>query len=319
MRAFLSVGRVSTAGQGAFVERLEAKLRNSGVETRSIGRNAFTSGQPLDKVKEEMLQCRGLVAVAFERTLFPPGGRELRLQPLPPIDLPEQRYATPWHQIEISMAYTLGLPIFVIAAQGVKPEGLLEDKYGWYVFRTELSLAELETDEFNGILDDWCSRLKTARVAEVDVPNLSLGQVFRSLKLSQVWVFLATVLTLAGTLLSLGAWAHSKGLVGGPEKPPTEGPGRSVAQQAITLHCGATLAADECAIAMMSANGADVQSFVLGAQQAISISAAFVGGRGCLAVGPRPQSVRDFPRGCMKASGEPAKYLGPFEVGHMYD
>jgi hypothetical protein len=212
MRAFLSVGRVATPEQKAFLERLEAKLRNRDIEPRTIGRNSFTAGQPLEKIKEEMRQCRGLIALAFERTRFPPGGREFRLPPQAELELPEERYATPWHHIEIAIATFLGLPIFVVVQNGIREEGLLEDKYGWYVYRTQLTIDDLETDEFNGILDDWCSRAKSTARPRIDASDLSIGQLLSSLKVTQLWALLGTAITIAAALVTFGAWGSSIGL-----------------------------------------------------------------------------------------------------------
>ena len=54
MQVFVSVGRVSAPEQQILLERLEQKVRNAGVDPRTIGRNAFTSQQPLDRVKSLM-------------------------------------------------------------------------------------------------------------------------------------------------------------------------------------------------------------------------------------------------------------------------
>src|SRR5262245_55371207 len=100
MKVFVSVGRIATQEQKTFLERLEAKLRHSGLDPRSIGRNTFASHEPLDRVKELMRECRGLIVVAFERTIVE-RGREAREFGKDPLEFRERRYSTPWHQIEL--------------------------------------------------------------------------------------------------------------------------------------------------------------------------------------------------------------------------
>lgn len=77
-RVFLSVGRVARAEQKIFLESLEGKLRAHGLEPRTIGRNTFTFGQPLERIKQTMHECRGLLVLAFERTRVASG---MELQP----------------------------------------------------------------------------------------------------------------------------------------------------------------------------------------------------------------------------------------------
>lgn len=171
MQVFLSVGRVATAEQDAFLGRLETKLRVLGLDPRTIGRNTFSSGQPLDRIKETMKASSGLIVLAFERTRAQ-RGVEIRSAKETPYTFTERRYATPWHHIELAMANMLGLPILVVLEKGVHEEGLLEDKYGWYVYRTKLELQYLETPEFSGLLDHWLGKAR-AYVVSVGQENAS--------------------------------------------------------------------------------------------------------------------------------------------------
>jgi hypothetical protein len=208
MRAFLSVGRVANAQQKAFLDKLTSKLQNRDIDPRTIGRNAFTSGQPLDKIKEEMRKAYGLIALAFERTRFPSGGVEEKPAPEAPEVLPERRYATPWHHIELAMANILGIPTFAIVERGVREEGLLEDKYGWYVYRTRLELSELDSEEFVGILDDWCARVKALRRPKIDVADLTVGELIYNLRPAQFWSVLVATLTILSTVTAVAWKSH---------------------------------------------------------------------------------------------------------------
>lgn len=76
---------------------------------------------------EYMDKCYGTVVIALERTYFPsgydkPGGQNQTA-------LSEIRLPTPWNQIEAAMAYARDQPLLVIVQEGLKSEGLLDDKY----------------------------------------------------------------------------------------------------------------------------------------------------------------------------------------------
>jgi hypothetical protein len=64
---FVSVGRPATDSQERFVSQIEARLRASGFNPRTVGRNAFSSQQPLHFIAELMKECKGSVIIAFER------------------------------------------------------------------------------------------------------------------------------------------------------------------------------------------------------------------------------------------------------------
>lgn len=208
MKIFMSVGRIATQEQKAFLERLESKLRNAGLDPRSIGRNTFTSHEPLERVKELMRECRGLIVVAFERTIIE-RGREARGLGKDPLEFRDRRYGTTWHQIELAMACMLNLPTFVVKEETVHEEGLLEDKYGWYVFRTVLRESVLDSDEFNGILADWTKRCGDMQPAIADGVELTIGQLLRGLKVSQLWAILVALAGLTGGAFAVGGWSSN--------------------------------------------------------------------------------------------------------------
>jgi len=224
-QVFLSVGRLATTRHRKFVHELEAKLRILAIEPHTIGRNTFTAGQPLEKIKDEMRLSRGLIVVATERTHFPTGGEEYRSLDKPPTQIGARRYATAWHHIELAMACMLGLPTFVIIEEGIFEEGLLEDKYGWYVYRTTIETSVIDSDEFNGILGDWCQRVKTTpplptTTMTTGVGELTVGQLFTALKPSAIWTLLGSLATILGGAFAGGTWLASKGFIVDPKVAP---------------------------------------------------------------------------------------------------
>lgn len=151
---FLSVGGGRTKEQDAFVAAVKKFLRSQNLDARTIDEYGTTNKQPLTDVAIRMRLCYGAIILAFERTYIERGlsrrgvdGREAALANvvLPPV----------WNQIEAAMAYTLDLPLLVVAERGLLDEGLLEDKYDWRVKRINLQDAVVEDPEFLGIFEDW--------------------------------------------------------------------------------------------------------------------------------------------------------------------
>jgi hypothetical protein len=200
---FLSVGKTSTPQQEAFVRRIEAHLQAHGLVPRTVGRSAFSSGQPLKLVSELMTECFGTVIVAFERT-FIESGVERRgsgdEKPVAGRTLP-----TVWNQIEAAMAYVHGHPLLVIVEHGLRSEGLLETNYDWYVQWCRLEEGVLASPEFTGVFADWKRRVdqgpSAGKVASkpLAVEKLTLGQIIKSMTPTQMWALLtAFVIALSG-------------------------------------------------------------------------------------------------------------------------
>jgi hypothetical protein len=123
------------------------------------------------------------------------------------------------------MAKMLDLPILVILQNGLYQDGLLEDKHGWYVYRTKLRPDELDSNQFVGTLDDWVKRVNTKpAVALEDPAQLTIGDLFRRMKPGQLWGTLAALLALLAGAVTVGAWvrnAHGEGVSGRNEHKPS--------------------------------------------------------------------------------------------------
>ena len=215
---FISVGGVATAKQEAFVRAVEDRLRSEGLVPHTVGRNTFSADAPLKTVTELMDSCAGTVVIALERTYFPSGTGK-RGGPNETV-LSEIKLPTPWNQIEAAMAYSRGQPLLVIMEAGLKSEGLLERGHSWYVQLVVPDAASLSTVEFNGVLASWKSKVsqfapqkqEVAKLKAKVVPSeLTVGELIRGLKPSQLWSILAALASLA-----VGAFLLGAKLLGGP-------------------------------------------------------------------------------------------------------
>jgi hypothetical protein len=76
---------------------------------------------------ELMLECNGVITVAFRRSFITTGVGNLRTdlglteRPLDGVWL-----TTPWAHIEPAMAYQIGLPVLILREAGVFQDGVLE-------------------------------------------------------------------------------------------------------------------------------------------------------------------------------------------------
>jgi hypothetical protein len=202
---FVSVGGTANEEQEAFVRAVEDRLRSEGLIPHTVGRNTFSSDAPLKTVTSLLDKCCGTVVIALERVYFP-SGIEKRNGPKE-AHLQETRLPTPWNQIEAALSYGRGLPLFVVVADGIKAEGLLEPGYDWYVQRVAPTAASLHSNEFNGVLASWKQKLASVpRKPELSInpSELTIGQILGALKPAQVWSMVATLGTLIAGAFALG-------------------------------------------------------------------------------------------------------------------
>lgn len=168
---FLSVGSSGSEKQEEFVCAIQERLRAEGLEPRTLGRTDWDSAAPLRPVVNLLGECSGAVIVALERTYFPQGTERRgsdRETPLSETCLP-----TAWNQIEAALAWSMDLPLLVICEHGLKSEGLLENRYDWYVQWVRVGKEALSTDEFNGVLASWKGKLVTPPVERSQPPARS--------------------------------------------------------------------------------------------------------------------------------------------------
>jgi hypothetical protein len=198
---FISVGGRYTSEQESFLEGLVSLLeRDVGIITRIMNVTDYPTGNPLKDISDVMRQCHGVIVVAFERKYFP-SGIEKRGSSQESL-LRDTRYTTPWNQIEASMAFTLGLPILVLSENGLHGEGLLEEKYDWYVEHIDINRDALAIRGVKTRVRVWCEKLNTtidtSRTPTPIDEQLTIQQLVKSLRLKtmiQVIVIIAAVFT----------------------------------------------------------------------------------------------------------------------------
>jgi hypothetical protein len=159
---FVSVGTPYAEPQRAFLDALIDLLRSCDIEPRVINKTEFVTQNPLKDISRVMRECDGAIIVAYERTFFDSGLEKRKSEHEAPLN--SVRYTTPWNQIEAAMAVAIGLPIIVMVETGLREEGLLEDRYDWYIERLSISGNAFADNAVRGRIMAWCRRVQTEQL-----------------------------------------------------------------------------------------------------------------------------------------------------------
>jgi len=209
-KVLISKGSAATQEQRAFVDAVLEMLDTVRLSARIMGENEWSHEQPLKAIRKIIKECDGAVVIAFTRTQFEEG---LELKRDQTLSISNIKLPTTWNHIEASMAYSYELPLLVVAENGLKSEGLIEDGYDWRVYWTDMNPEEVKSDRFKGFLQSWKAAVEEKKLSppspEVDLSKVGLGKLISMISLPQLWKLigvLATVITLvAGGSYKLGA------------------------------------------------------------------------------------------------------------------
>jgi hypothetical protein len=204
---FVSVGTGLSPTQEAFVSAVEARLRSEGFTPHTLNRNDWSTLAPLKAVIELMGRCQGAVILGLERYHFPRG--TVRRGAAEEKKLGATAFATAWNQIEAAMAYLRGRPLLVLVDEGVKTDGLLEPGNDWFVATIKIEVDALHSEQFLGLLRDWCARVRAAAPAPQggdlgEVSKLSLREFVAKLRVGEAWTAVALAAGILAGAFSLG-------------------------------------------------------------------------------------------------------------------
>jgi hypothetical protein len=158
---FLSYPKPCFGRQAAFVGHINEYLTQRGFAPRTLGVTDYDMDAPLTTVRRLMLECNGLLTIAFRRTYVEKGTVRLQtdIANLSEDQIDGVWLTTPWAHIEPAMAYQLGLPVMILREKGVLADGILErGVVGLYMPEFDLDQpmeAYFEAAEWNGIIGKW--------------------------------------------------------------------------------------------------------------------------------------------------------------------
>lgn len=210
-KVYVSIGSNSSDKERRASDIIFRSMETAGLAPRQMGRNEWTAEQPLRGIRRVIEECSGIVVIAFRRYAFPTGterqksGEEKQL-----VDI---RMTTVWNQIEAALGYARGLPLLVIAEQGLLDDGLLEGRYDWTVYWTDFTPEHFQSDDFLGFLNSWKKLVFERENAPsqpdpVDLSKMSLLKLCSQLTVPQLW---GMVSALIGVLVCVATAAFKVG------------------------------------------------------------------------------------------------------------
>jgi hypothetical protein len=205
-KIFVSVGNVDRLSpeQKAFRDQVYEHLQRSGLIERVLLSVEWSSTKPLQAIQNVINECSGAIILAFERDRFPlPEGNSGR----------EARFPTVWNQIEAALAYTRGLPVLVIAEEGLREDGLLATRYDWSVYHTKLLPGELKSSRFQEWFGRWRSQLTEGNFRSFDPGKLTtLGDLVRNVRMEQAGAVVGAIVAVLAAVATVayrvgaGSW-----------------------------------------------------------------------------------------------------------------
>lgn len=157
---FLSYPKPHLKRQEEFIEKIKLFLDNKGFLGRTLGVTDYDMDEPLTAIRRLMLECNGVITIAFKRTYIESGiikpesdnGEEV-------LHITEKWLTSPYCHIEPAMAFQIGLPVLIFKEKGVISDGILEKGIiGTYLpeFNLEDDIDRyLHNPEWTQILGKW--------------------------------------------------------------------------------------------------------------------------------------------------------------------
>lgn len=154
---FLSVSSPVNDKQEKFLELMKSTLVGHGFDPRTLGETDYDWKAPLAGCRRLMLECNGLITVAFRRNKI-----ESAIVSRPKDKPMNGQWTTsPFCHIEASMAYQFGLPILIFREKDVIKEGVLEPGVvGQYMPEFDLDsesdgLDYFKKTEYDDLIRKW--------------------------------------------------------------------------------------------------------------------------------------------------------------------
>jgi hypothetical protein len=148
------MGTPYTEDQMRFRTALESLLRTQcGVDPRIIGMNEYPPGSPVHKIRDTMSTCDGVLVVAYERKYVQRGIE--RSGSKGERKIADEKYTTAWNHIESAIAFSMGIPLYILCETGIIEEGLIESKVDWFVKRITFEPDVLEKPEVLESIRAW--------------------------------------------------------------------------------------------------------------------------------------------------------------------
>ena len=132
-------------------------LLNKRVEIETLERIDYQPFGALGNISSQIASCSGLVLIGFEQVKIQEG--EYRVNTDEHKELNGTCFSTPWNQVEAGMAAMIGLPILVLADEGIS-EGVFEEKLDDKLLFYSSFSRKLDSEKLVRTIDNWYDAIK---------------------------------------------------------------------------------------------------------------------------------------------------------------
>ncbi len=156
LKIFISKSNALSLEQETRYENLLEILQERG-KIETLERTEYQPFGALSTISTQIKGCSGLVIIGFEQLKIKDG--DFRSLTNEHKELCDISLATPWNHIEAGMAAMMGIPILILADNGIN-DGIFEDVLDdSLLFRTTFS-KQIETKELRKKIDEWYDAIK---------------------------------------------------------------------------------------------------------------------------------------------------------------
>lgn len=197
VKVFVSAGTPADDTQMAFRDAIVKAIDVAGLSPRLVGERDWDFKNPIRGVRRVLDECAGAIVIAYTRYRFP-AGEELRKDGIRSLE--DITFPTAWNQIEAAMAYEKGLPLLVVAQNGLRQDAVLEPTHDIRPFWADLDPAVSQSDAFLGYLRSWKQEVeKFANAAEESKarsipPDISLAHIINRMPWYETVALASTLL-----------------------------------------------------------------------------------------------------------------------------
>ena len=172
---FMSVSTPYLDEQKEFLKSFEKYMDKLGLQPRTVGRTDYGIQEPLISCRMVMMECFGLVTLAFRRFYVKEGYENY--DGTTGESIAGSYITSPWCHIEAAMAFQMGLPILIFREEGVLEKGLLSKGItNTYLPTFDLSASDradyFDKDQFKQVINQWSGYVRAVREKKGTPPRL---------------------------------------------------------------------------------------------------------------------------------------------------
>lgn len=132
-------------------------MKRSGLKPCRLGSENYTLDAPLTGVINLIKICQGAIILGYPQYEFSACVAKAGT----PQKEASMSFPTPWNHIEATLAFQRGIPVLIVAHEGISGGVFDHGVTGQYVLTIDLAVQDWhKAKEFQGMFREWKSRMK---------------------------------------------------------------------------------------------------------------------------------------------------------------